>query len=42
MAAYIGVVKGGAAVEQKREIGIMGGNGEDNDGLLCFLGYLFV
>jgi hypothetical protein len=27
---------------EKREIGIMGGNGEDNDGLLCFLGYLFV
>lgn len=27
---------------KKREIGIMGGNGEDNDGLLRFLGYLFV
>jgi hypothetical protein len=27
---------------KKKEIVIMGGNGEDNDGLLCFLGYLFV
>jgi len=44
MAAYIGVVRGGATVEQKknREIAIIGGNGEDNDGLWCFSGYLFV